>query len=211
MRNRNIIYICLVLSLFFFLSTEVSAVSCDSGEIADLKALSNRINYQSNYVGYIDYQHRYQTYEIYFEGLGNDFFITDSDNNYAIRKDKDSFYVQSGSSYFKIYSSKCNTYLRLLEVNLPRFNEKSLSSLCVGIVDKVEECGEWYQGDLTDSQLKKKVEEYKSSLEVDDISLTERVIDWFYDNYIVSLMGIGLIVLIIIVLIIRHRKKSTLE
>lgn len=213
MRNKVIIYICLTFGLFFFLSIKnVNAAACESNEIANLKALSNRVSYQSNYVGYVDYQHGYQTYEMYFENLGNDFFVTDNDNNYAIRKDKDSFYVQSGVSYFKIYSSKCNTYLRLLEVSLPKFNEKSLNASCDGVSgDEVEECGRWYQGDITDSQLKSKVEEYRSSLEVDDRNIIQKVIDMVVNNYVISLALVGVVLIIIIILILRYRKKNILD
>ena len=212
MRYRNINYICSFLCLFFFLSISVSAVTCDSDEIAFLRKKAETITYQTNYVGYVDYQHGYQTYEMYFENLGNDFFIVENNSDDLIKNDRQNFYVQSGNTFFKVYSSKCNVYLSLIEVELPKFNERSLSVLCGGISgDEVTECGTWYQGDITDSELEIKVDEYNDSLEYDDRDLKQRIIDMVVDNYVISLTLVGIVLIVVIILVLRYRKKNILE
>lgn len=198
---------------FFLLGaiTSVKAETCDNNYKQYLKELSSRINYQSNYVGAIGGDTDYQTYEIYFENLGADFYITDYNNNIYFGKDGDKNYVESGQNNFKIYSSKCNMLVDIITVDLLKFNEQSLNSLCDGLDNKLDVCSEWYQGNVSDSLLKKKVDEYDEIHVIKEENIFAHILDYIISSYYIFIPLFLGVILVVIFLVIRHRNRNVLD
>lgn len=204
MRNRNIIYICFVLSLFFFLSINVNADTCSSDEIAFLKKKAETVTYQTDYIGEVDFDSDYQTYEIYFENLGDDFSVVNYDNNLIFKTDRSKERLESGNYNFFVYSNKCGERLKGLEINLLKFNEFSSSSFCDEYSSlNLDYCDEWYQGKISNSEVQKVIESSSSKEE-----------NWFdnlYEYYYVIFPAIVVVILSIIFFVRKKIKSSKLD
>ena len=200
-------YISFILLLFLVSNSYVFALDCDSDDINYLKQLSKRITYHYDYIGDSRSDTNSQTYEIYFSGLGSEFSaVIEDDGNRLVFSDDVRQYVLSGKKNFTIYSNKCYVTLDVLNVELPKFNEYSVTAFCQNNKD-VDICNAWYQGKISSSEYERIVDEYSSN----NISLIDQIGNLF-KNYCYVLIPAFIVLLIIFILVInKNIKKNKLD
>ena len=191
-------YLILSLVIFCSLLLSVNAEDCDSSELNYLKQLSQRITYQYDYLGMYDIDSDIQTYEVYFENLGEEFYISIDENGESVVFDEDlqKHRVHSGKRGFKVYSEKCYKTVNYIEINMPKYNKYSLSNFCLEH-SELDLCGEWYQGDIQESEFNDLMNRYE---EKKDINIFDFILTNYY--YVIPLF-----VILIVLVILFIRKK----
>ena len=202
---RQFKYICLILFLFLSFNLYVKAEDCDSNEIDYLKQLSKRITYQYDYVGYSVTDGDFQTYEVYFEALDNDFyvFIDDNDNNFLFEVNAQKNFIQSGKKGFKVYSKKCDVVVDYITINLPKFNEYSQSPFCEQNSD-LEICDEWTEEEFTDKQFDNLVAEYNAA---SNGGIFDNLLN-FVTGYYYYFIPIAILIIVLLILFIKKKIKD---
>ena len=200
---RLLKYFCFSFAILFMLSFNVYAEDCDSNDINHLKQLSKFVVYQYDYLGPVDLNANYQTYNIYFDNLNDDFFVTLEEGNEKIVFEKNNQIgrVQSGKKQFNVYSKKCYVSVRTLIVDLPKYNYYSNSDFCLQHKD-LKVCEEWYQG-LTDSEFQQIVDSYNNSSTNDGNEIIE-----FIKSYYYIILPLGLILIVLLVLLIKRKIEN---
>ncbi len=195
-------FMLFLLVLFIFNISYVKAEECDNNYINNLKELANNISYDYEYIGNDD---NYQLYNLSFDGVDKELYIRYLGINFY--DDYNFDHIESGVKYFDVYSSECfEEKISTITVELPVFNEYSLTGECKEIGDNLDICNKWYQGDISSELYNMELEKY-----YDSIDNTNEIIDVFYDNYI-FIIGFGtLLIILIIILILYKKKKNTLE
>lgn len=200
-------YSLLFVLLLMFNISNVKASECDRNDVNSLKELAKTVTYNYNYVGEpVDYQ----LYNISFDNIEGNFYIKDKDDN-IVNKNLQVISTESGNRSFRVYSTKCNVIVRTISVDLPKFNERYLSDECNGLEDVLDVCGEWYQGTLSDDNFINVINKYYEDNPEESNNLIDNVVSFATKHY--YLIGVGTLILIIaiILLIIRHRKRSRLD
>lgn len=195
-------YLVFSLVLFISFTSNVSAKSCDSDDIARLKVLANNIDYQYEY---ISDKYSHQLYKVYFNNLTDEIYIRYNGYNYF--ENSLSLEAASGTAKFYVYATNCfEKKIRTIEVKLPKFNEYSLSDECIDIgADKLDICSEWYPNELTDEQFELEINNYYSKIE------KKSFIDILKDNYLIVSGIVIILIFIICAFIFFKRKKNVLE
>ena len=201
---KYIKYLCYTFILLFVFNLNVKAEDCDSNDINYLKQLSQRVTYQYDYVGLVDFDSSLQTYEVYFENLGNDFYVSiqDKGNTIVFDKDGEKERIDSGEKGFTVYSSKCYSAVNYIKVNLPKFNYYSQNDFCVLHPD-LDICGEWYQEDISAKEFNDIVKRYEN----EESNFFSKLLG-FIINYYYAVIPVTIILLLLIIMIIKRGIKS---
>lgn len=216
-----------IIILFFVFSMNVYAESCDTNDIKRLKVLANDVEITYVYNDDIfdsDGFKIYDTYKVVINNMTDELYIketkTNTDlSNYAVIDGVltiDRMY--SGKKTFKVYSKTCDKSLKSLYVTLPKFNYYSTDPNCDG-KEKVGVCQKFYDSsnleyyeflEIITSYENGDVEEEPTDDNVDKID--NRYISFIKNNYVyIGIGGIVIILLIIVFLVLRHKKRGVLE
>lgn len=206
---KKYIYILFIIFNFFLFNSSVNAVDCDSNDINRLKQLSKRITYQYDYIGKVDYKATSQTYEVYFENLDNDFFVTIEEKDTVLSFDSDNqkLRIESGKRQFKIYSKKCTASLDYITIDLPKYNEYTETVFCNEHRGEAI-CDSWYDGDITEREFQKIV---KSFEEKENVSDKKTIFDYIKDYLFIIIFGVVIIIILLVLYIKKRLKESILN
>jgi hypothetical protein len=214
--------------MFLIFTCDVYAESCDSDDIKRLRVLASNIEITYEYNDNIydsDGLMIYDTYNVFINNLTDELYVVETNTSIVFKYNGDvskAYLVPSGKKTFKVYSNSCDTVLKTLYVTLPRFNYYSTDSNCEGRED-LEVCGKFYDSSNLDYSefLSIIVEDENSSnnnsnddnIKDDgkDRDSNNKYIDFIKDNYIYCGIGIIVFILIIVLLILRHKKRGVLE
>lgn len=133
--------------------------------------------------------------------------------------------LTTGTWYYNMYSSKCETVVDTITVKLPTFNIYSLDPLCEGIDgEDFKYCGKYYEYQIDRETFERKVKTYRMEHKVGQEEKTEeeessfqkilnKTKDIIKDNYKYILIGLGVILLIVLIIIIisKNKKRKILE
>ncbi|MEE3344215.1 MAG: hypothetical protein VZS44_09015 [Bacilli bacterium] len=200
---RRIFLFCF---LFLFGMSYVNAASCDNDDIARLKGVAFNVSYNSEYIGNKSGSNDYQLYNVSFVGLTDEIYVSDSNYSFFVYNNNEVIKMQSGNNSLEIYSKNCgDVRLKTLTINLPKFNNYSLSSDCSDIdIKEFELCDPWYQGNITDEVFRSRLNEYLDSKEVNNNVEKKE----FNISYLVIVISVVVIVGIIGVIIFRYKKNK---
>lgn len=197
------------LIVFIFNIDIVKAEMCDSVDIARAKELAKNVSYDYKYIGDDE---DYQLYEVSFTGLsGNNFYIMNEEEKVAL--DGDKIKLDSGIKYLDIYYEPCDDMrIKSIKIELPKFNEYSLSEYCDSSDFKnFEYCDEWYSGKVNNKIFDAAVKEYEKKIEEESKSDSDKIIETLWENkYLVGGIVVFLVAIIAIV-VIRSKAKNTLD
>lgn len=154
---------------------------------------------------------------IHLSPLTNTNFITE-DNEIKIT-------LTTGKWEYNIYSSKCDSIVKTINVNLPTFNMYSIDPLCEGIDgDDFALCSKYLNYEVSRETFEKKINEYKKNHSVsDNIQIDKsnfnikdimiKVLDFISKNnlYIAGILLVILIILLIIIVNKKRKKRKILE
>ena len=184
----------------------VYASECDAEDMARLKELSQRVDYTTEYIGDTGDAFSSQDYMVHFHNLGSEFYIRYQDEVYL--GSSADVMVMSGGNVFNVYSTTCEMKVRGINIDLPKFNMRSLQIECNGLEEELEICNKWYQGNVSDSEFEAIIEDYYDrDVDEDATVLTTVVQSAFQYWYFIA----GGIVIIVIVLIVINAKRNRLD
>jgi len=215
-------YLVFITILVFSLTISVSAESCDSDDIKRLRVLASNVEITYEYNDNLkdsDGFTIYDTYKVIINNMTDELYVIETKTNTNLRNYsiKDGVItvdrMNSGKKSFKIYSKACNKSLKTFYVTLPKFNSYSADPNCEGKED-LEVCQKFYDSsDLEYSEFYNIVtSEEKNDNDNQNIVEDEfNYVEFFKNNYIYFIV-IGFVLLVIIVLLVlRHRKRGALE
>lgn len=131
--------------------------------------------------------------------------------------------LTTGTWYYNMYSSKCETVVDTITVKLPRFNIYSLDPLCEGIdSDDFQLCSKYYEYEFSRETFEKKVKTYRLENNIGKIdnnvkeknnNILKTILNFIetYNLFIVGFLIIILIILIVIIIISKKKKRTVLE
>lgn len=213
-------YLLTIILLFFIITPKVEAEICTKADILRVKGDANKVTFEYELNSEDETKSRF---DIVIKGLTKDLYIeeTTTGSTYVYNSNTDGVITISnikGQQYiFKFYYLKCNSQLmRTYKLQLPTYNMHHNSPACKDIPSEViEECGEWYQGEVDYEQLKEKVEKYKLSLQEqqkkeEKNKVFNTIKSFLLNNYIYIISGI-IIMIIVTIIIAKNKKKGELE
>jgi len=214
-------YLIITIILFLFRIPNTNASTCDNADILRVKGIANDIT-----IEYVINEEYYKNnyFDVKITGLPEELYIKEetTGDTYKINLEENEMLeipeLKSGNYTFKIYYFKCNNKLiRTINLKIPKYNNYANHPLCKDITkEEVEECYEWYQGDLTEETLKEKIDEYNKELEMKKAeeeknnTLFNRIKKILL-NYYIYIIPAALIIIIITTMIIVNRKRNILE
>ena len=216
--------VLLLLLICFFANISFVCADCSDEELSKLKEIANNVNivyeYQGEAAGAFGYEDG--TFDVIITNIVDDIYIRDEFYNYVFNTsnaDSDGKIVLksyvSGNHVFKIYAQNCDKLLRVIELNIPRYNPYSEDPLCEGISgDDLDVCNKWYKYDLEYDDFKKAVEEYKKDSNkngiADEENIFNNIFDFFSKNILYILISVVIIGSIVVIVIVK-RKRSVLN
>lgn len=186
----------------------VKAEICDTVDIARAKELASNVSYNYKYIGDDE---DYQLYEVSFTGLtGNNFYILNGEDKVAL--DSVKIQVDSGTKYFDIYYEPCDDMrIKSIKVELPKFNEYSLSEYCDSTDFKdFEYCDEWYSGKVNNKIFDAAVKEHEKKIEESEKDSSDKIFEYILEYKYFIGGAVFLIIVLIVIMIIRNRSKNRL-
>ena len=216
-------YLLLIISLvsYFAFTSSVDAALCDREHINQLKELANQV--EVNYE-YIDYSEEilggnggaYATnrYKLTINLIAEDLYLVYNNKEYYYNQTDNgivSFSVNSGYVEFTIHTKTCAGHkLRTINLTLPKFNTYSYRGECQELEEyELDVCDPWYQGTITDSSFNKVIDEYLNPV-VKEASKWDEILIFLSNYYLYIIGGIVAVVLLVVAVII-HGKRSVLE
>ena len=181
----------------------VKAEMCDNEDLTRLRVLDERVTVDSSYTGDKIGSYGLQEYMVKFNNLGNEFYVLFDDYIYHDNEEVRTF---SGHNSFNIYSTDCEVRVRTIEIDLLKYNECSSWAECSDLKDKVEECYEWFQGDISEDDFLKKIDSYNGNDNGDNNKYLDIMVNIFTSYwYFIIPFVIGLIFVITAINIRRNR------
>lgn len=217
---RKIVMFVFIIFSFFIFSVQVNAAICDKADIVRLKELANIVDVNYEYIK-MDSDEESEndyavvdSYYIFVTNLTEELYIKTDFTEYRYSDVVDGtlmFTSNSGQLQLFIYTDRCpQRLLRTVTLNLPKFNTYSYRRECQDLKDlNLDFCDEWYQGYLDDKTFEQFLEPYINNEEI-ELSIFDKVINFFKNNYLFIVFGI-VIILCMVMLMLRHRKRSVLE
>lgn len=201
-----IFFVCLILPLDY-----TKADTCDDDDIERLRILAENVSIDHEYLGDESVSNLYQ---ISISGLTDELYVYTKEKDYTYEEAQEGvvkFNQIPGTYQFQVYSSTCpDILLSTKNVKLPKFNNYSLSKECKELKDyDLEVCDEWYQDQITDEIFMNTINYYRA-LEKEKNNPKEKITKFLKENYLFIIGGVVLVVVIVIGSII-HRKRSVLE
>lgn len=218
---KSKILLLLIISFFAF-SSNVSAGICDSEHIKQLKELAKQVEVSYEYLDYSDEisgeedgEFFVNTYLITVNLLSDDLYVIHDGYEYYSNSDNGgivTFVVNSGRFNLSIHSYTCAGYkLRNEIINLPKFNTYSYRSECRELEKyNLDVCDPWYQGTITDDIFNAKVNKYLNNNTEKQLGIFDKIVNFFKGNYLI-LIGSILVIVVVIVSVRVHKKRSVLE
>ncbi|MGN1267884.1 MAG: hypothetical protein ACI4U0_00030 [Candidatus Aphodocola sp.] len=208
---KKIKLLILFIVCYVFSITYVDAEVCDEADVERLKVLAQDVEVSYDYIGDDELFDRYQ---ISVAGLFDELMVSFDGHDYYYDSTQEgslSFYRNSGTYSFEFYSTSCPyIILTTKNIKLPKFNMYSQTSECQKLKDyKLDICDEWYQSQINDVTFYSIINQYLSE-DNTNISYSERI-KKFFDEYYLIMTGVGIAIIVIVVGIIIHRKRSVLE
>ena len=229
---------CLILIIslvsYFAFTTNVDASLCDKEHLSQLKELANQVEVSYEYIDYSDNVVNddgeiYDNIDIYDNSeefvvnsylvsvnlISDELYIVDEYNNkYYYEQSENGMLkltVNSGVVEFTIHSWRCADYkLKTVKLDLPKFNVYSYRSECKELEEyEIDVCNPWYQGTITDSSFSKTIDEYLNPI-VEDVIIWDKILNCLKNYYLYIIGGIFVVILLVIAIIV-HRKRSVLE
>ena len=118
--------------------------------------------------------------------------------------------MTSGVNDLEIYSKKCNDWrLKTITLDLPKFNEYSLSYDCRFKFDDLDVCDPWYSGTVNEEYFKKVTEDFEK--ENENTSILEKLEQFVLDNIIVVSIFAGLFLIVVVVVIVIKIRENRLD
>ncbi len=218
---KKLFYIFIFFGVSFVGNHLVLAESCDSSDIARFKALASLVDVHYEYLGKFENKDNAdfmsEKYRITISGINDDILVGVNDGGkeeilYGVKDLKDgvfSFETFLTEYKFNVYGVGClNSSVRTIAITLPRYNIFADDDRCLKLEKyHLDVCDKWYQGSL----------DYKHFLEItnqymeEEVSTYDQVLNFIKKYYVFIGVGIVLFLVIIIFLILRHRKRSVLE
>lgn len=205
--KRWLCYVAFSFLIVFSFGMVVQASSCDSQDIARLKAIAKNVEVQYEFLSDSDLANHYQ---VSVSGLADELLLMDERyNKYTVADLKDGEFIfdtTASEVVLKVFSLNCETanVLRTISIELPRFNYYSLTDECKKLKDKnLNICDEWYQGEIDESVFFETVSNY-----LDEDNGLKQILDKYY-YFIIA--GALLLVVVLIIFIIVHKRRSVLE
>jgi len=227
---KNIKYLLFTI-LILFMNVFCVYASCTEEEIKNLKELASEIKISYKHLGRVEYEDGrtvYSEFEVKVKNLTDDLYVSLFNGSLKmIPSDGMATEVfSSGTWYFEVYSNKCDEKIDEIKVFLPRFNMYSLDPLCEGIDgNDFALCGKYYEYDVSYDNFKKRVEHYRATHTIDDISdenkindisiqiIFDKVVNFIlnYKFYFISGLLFFLVTIIIISIVKKRKKRGVLE
>ena len=208
-----------VITFVLFINSNVYADGiCDPSNINRMKEIAKNIevSYEHNVYGSIEDETFGSVYHITIYGLTDEIYILDSDGNtyyYEMMKDGVlTIITSSGERKLYIYSKEClGKLLHTINLNLPIFNFNSLNKECQKDEFKdLDVCREFLEKDeeiISSDVFDKEIEEENKKNQ----SIVHKIKDFAIENIIYIVIGSAFLFVIIVLLLLRHRKRSVLE
>lgn len=216
---KKIIFLLFVI-LILFLNSNVYAI-CDSADIERLEGIANniQITYEHNVYGSLEDEEDFlvSVYDIVITGLTEEIYVIDDSGNkysYMDRNTDGAVVIRSSSGERKIFvmSENCSrTLLTTKKINLPKFNFNSLSEECSKPEFKdLDICSEFLLEDeeiISGDQFEEVIDEVKK----EQRGILYKIFDFLKNNILYVAIGLGIIIIVSIVLLIRYRRRNVLE
>lgn len=225
---KNIKYLIISLFLLCLNFTYVKA-SCTSEELSSLKEEIKKIKITYKHLGEIindDGSKSYDKFLVTAKNIPEGVYVHLSpmtEENFDESTDDLKIKLTTGTWYYNMYSSKCETVVDIITVKLPRFNIYSLDPLCEGIdSDDFQLCSKYYEYEFSRETFEKKVNAYRAENNIgktdnndekENNNILKTILD-FIENYNLFIAGgltIVLIILIVIIVISKKKKRKVLE
>ena len=225
MKKKNFIITIILLCLFI---NHVSA-SCNTEELNTLKQQVSKVKITYQHLGAITKEDGSVTYDEFLvttKNIPEDIYIhlypmtsqkfEDSEEGLNIK-------LTTGNWEYNFYSSKCDTYIDTLKINLPKFNIYSLDPLCNDIDSKeFKLCSKYYEYDVSREDFEQRINAYrkahiqenkKTEAEQKTSNIINLVMNFIskYNNYILISLAIILFILVLISYITRKKNKKILQ
>lgn len=173
MRNR-LLLVCFTVLCCFSWGLVGYAQECDEKH---LKSLADNVEVSVEFDYDAVQDGRYSGNNITILGITDEIYM-EADNSSLLFDISDSvdgiisrYVVDTSADKLLIYSTKCpNLLLRTIDIELKSYNFLSDYPECDGLKDKVEMCGEFYDGILDYDRLKNQVKAYKSKSPVEKVA-----------------------------------------
>jgi len=199
---------------FTFISfiSSVDALICDNADIERLESLASYVEVSYEYVPESDGEESIvNAYLLDIVNLTDELYISINSYDHYYNEVKDgslSLLVNSGNVSIDVYSTRCrDILLRNISLKLPKFNVYSYKTECEGL--DIDICDEWYQGILNDDIFYSKIAEYNRD-NAKDVSIFDQILEIF-NKYYVYIIGAILVIILIVIATLIHRKRSVLE
>lgn len=219
---KKYILFSIIVILTLFNINYVNAESCDANDIKRLKVLASNIDITYEYNdnlkdsdGFIIYD----TYKVVINNTSDELYLIETKTNTDLRDypiNDGSITIdrlQSGNKTFKVYSVACDKSLRTIYEDLPKFNYYSTDPNCEDR-DDLDVCKKFYDTSNLEYYEFYNIVTADNDVETnkDKDSSINKFIDIIKNNYIYFGIAAGvLIILIVILLVRRHKKRGVLE
>lgn len=207
---KKVLFILLFIVMFFNINVVDADDICSDEELAREKEIANNISYNYEFIGDKDNTVGYQTYNVSFDGVTSDVYISDPTYKYKFYNNGEILKIDSGKWNFIVFSKNCaERILRTIQINLPKFNEYSESVECLNKkISKIKYCDPWYSGDITSEEFDKVISDYNLAIQNSNKSVSDKIMDILKKYYYIFIPSLLLILVILWVVIwIRHNKN----
>lgn len=226
---QKIKYILFTFLILSFGTLFVSA-ECTKEELTTEKEKTNNIKITYKHLGEVvkdDGSKAYNEFLVTARGVEEGQYIHLSpltNTDFITENNEIKITLTTGKWEYNIYSLKCESVVKTINVNLPKFNIYSLDPLCEGIDgEDFAFCSKYLNYEVSRETFERKVNEYKRNMPISDTQISKdelnindimfKVLDFISNNnlYIVGVLLIILIILLIIIINRKKKKRNVLE
>ena len=226
MNKRKSLLFILMLTIF---STNIVKAECTTEEENNIKKEIDKIEIVYKHLGEVtkeDGSKVYNEFLVTAKNIPENVYVHLSpmtEENFDETTEDLKIKLTTGTWYYNMYSSKCETVVDTITVKLPTFNIYSLDPLCEGIDgEDFKYCGKYYEYQIDRETFERKVKAYRIEHKIGQEDTTkvekennffQKILDILKDNYlyILSVLGVLLIITIIIVIISKKKKRKILQ
>lgn len=210
---KKIALFCVI--LLGFSSNVYAQRYCGKDDMERVKNIANNIKITYEYRNDLEYK---GLFDVVIEGMSEELVIREKNLNYnlAYGSVKNGIItleeISGGELKFEIYYEKCSKDpIKVYDLKIPVYNYLSQNDICKGIdTDKVKECSEWYQGDLTEEELKQVVDDYNNKINGDQEQTdnVNKIINFLKENYIYIVSAFIVIGISIFVIVVKQKRAK---
>lgn len=225
---KKSIYQLIVLIILLLNIPHIKA-DCTTEEIKELKKETKQIKIVYEHIDNAtteDGDTDYNKFSVDVINIPNNYYIMVNDGlNYKSepQNNKVNMTLSNGSWVVDIYSNKCESRVDAIKFKLPRFNKYSLDPLCKGVDgEKFPLCGKYYEYEVSYDSFKQRVENYRITNNIKDSdnsdtkkqdNYIELIMEYLnkYKLYVISSIGVIILVLVIVFAIKKRRNRGVLK